>query len=129
MGSATAQHKFIAARAPVGAGLRTVCHPRARGASAIGIPEMLRYARELRLKAQSHATTWKLLITTPGARASPHPQKKNRGVRLTDLEATRYFFGTQWNRGILILPVHQTGRDLMHDNTSRVEGCWQKIAC
>ena len=36
--------------------------------------------------------------------------EKEQGVRLTDLEATRYFFGTQWNRGILILPVHQTGR-------------------
>src|SRR5215831_4431361 len=35
------------------------------GASAIGIPEMLRCARELGLKAQSHATTWKRLLSTP----------------------------------------------------------------
>src|SRR6201997_4438428 len=35
------------------------------GASAIGIPEMLRCARELGLKAQSRATTWKRLIRTP----------------------------------------------------------------
>jgi len=35
------------------------------GASAIGIPEMLRCARELGLKAQSRATTWKRLIGTP----------------------------------------------------------------
>ena len=35
------------------------------GASAIGIPEMLRCARELGLKAQSRATTWKRLISTP----------------------------------------------------------------
>src|SRR5215468_9242976 len=31
------------------------------GASAIGIPEMLRCARELGLKAKSHATTWNRL--------------------------------------------------------------------
>ena len=35
------------------------------GASAIGIPEMLRCARELGLKAKSHATTWKRLLSTP----------------------------------------------------------------
>jgi subfamily B ATP-binding cassette protein HlyB/CyaB len=34
-------------------------------ASAIGIPEMLRCARELGLKARSHATTWKRLARTP----------------------------------------------------------------
>ena len=35
------------------------------GACAFGIPEMLRCARELGLKAQSRATTWKRLISTP----------------------------------------------------------------
>ena len=35
------------------------------GASAIGIPELLRCAREVGLKAQSRAATWKRLIRTP----------------------------------------------------------------
>jgi subfamily B ATP-binding cassette protein HlyB/CyaB len=35
------------------------------GASAIGIPEMLRCAKELGLKAQSRAATWKRLANTP----------------------------------------------------------------
>src|SRR6516162_1395873 len=35
------------------------------GASAIGIPEILRCARELGLKARSHATKWKRLLSTP----------------------------------------------------------------
>jgi ABC-type bacteriocin/lantibiotic exporter with double-glycine peptidase domain len=35
------------------------------GGSAIGIPEMLRCARELGLKARSHATPWKRLVRTP----------------------------------------------------------------
>jgi len=35
------------------------------GAATIGIPEMLRCAKDLGLKAQSRLTTWERLVSTP----------------------------------------------------------------
>ena len=47
----------------LGADPEQICHR--FGAGPIGIPEMLRCAKELGLKARSRPTTWERLVNTP----------------------------------------------------------------